>query len=297
MIVSKTQKVDGSTLYDSLELSFNIIDRTSILKLNNIDILASINLKALASYVYDKTDIDIVLNLKSHKINTYWKSDVEVCLSSLQAGIDRRLLIHAVDINGKFKINATTNDMLKTQRVDGSTLYDALELTFNTVDKTSTLKTNNIDILQPINNKAASNDVYNKHEVDLILSSLIGAAPAVLDTSVELAAALGNDQNYATTIQNQNVNKADKINTYLNCDVDVFLYSLQAGIHNRVLINAVDINCKFKLIAVSNDVLKVQRVDGSIVYDALELSYNYVDKASILKNIILVSYNLWIIML
>ena len=246
MIVSKTQKVDGSTLYDSLELSFNIIDRTSILKLNNIDILASINLKALASYVYDKTDIDIVLNLKSHKINTYWKSDVEVCLSSLQAGIDRRLLIHAVDINGKFKINATTNDMLKTQRVDGSTLYDAWELTFYIVDKTSILTSNNIDIVQSINNKAAVNDVYNTNEVDLICSSLIGATTAVLYNIVELAAALGNDQHYATSIQNQIVNKADKINTYLKSDVDVFLYVLQAGIDIRVLINAVDINGKFK---------------------------------------------------
>ena len=74
-------------------------------------------------------------------------------------------------------------------------------------------KSNNIDIIQPINNKLAINDVYIKHEVDLIISSLIGAAPAVLDTIVELATALGNDQNYATNIQNQINNKANKIYT------------------------------------------------------------------------------------
>ena len=51
-----------------------------------------------------------------------------------------------------------------------------------------------------INNKVASNDVYNKAEMDLNFSSLVGAAPAILNASVELATALGNDSNYATII-------------------------------------------------------------------------------------------------
>ena len=41
---------------------------------------------------------------KSDKINTHLKNDVDVVLSILQAGIDRRVLINAVDINGKFKL-------------------------------------------------------------------------------------------------------------------------------------------------------------------------------------------------
>ena len=158
---------------------------------------------------------------------------------------------------------------MKIQRVDGSILYDVLELTFNSVDNISILKLNTTDILQSINNKAQINDVYNKNEFDLRFSNLIGAAPAVLDTIVELAAALGNDQHYVTTIENQSINQADKINTYLKYDVDVFLSILQAGINDRVLINAVDINCKFKINATSNDILKIQKVDGSILYDAL----------------------------
>ena len=48
-------------------------------------------------------------------------------LSSLQYGIGRRVLTNAVDINGKFKITGVSNDILKIQKVDGSTLYDALE--------------------------------------------------------------------------------------------------------------------------------------------------------------------------
>ena len=58
-------------------------------------------------------------------------------LSILQAGIDNRVLINAVDINGKFKINAVSHDILKTQRVDGTTLYDSFKLSLNPVDKTS----------------------------------------------------------------------------------------------------------------------------------------------------------------
>ena len=53
-----------------------------------------------------------------------------------------------------------------------------------------------------------------KKEVGSRLPSLIGAAPDVFNTIVELAAALGHDQNYATTIHNQITSKADKLTTY-----------------------------------------------------------------------------------
>ena len=76
--ILKIQKVDGSTFYDSFELSFNTVDKTSILKTNSIDILSSLNLKASASNVYSKpeiTEFDIsvinFLNTKSDKVNTY----------------------------------------------------------------------------------------------------------------------------------------------------------------------------------------------------------------------------------
>ena len=37
-------------------------------------------------------------------------------VSILQAGIDRRVLINAVDNNGNFKINAVSNDILKVSK-------------------------------------------------------------------------------------------------------------------------------------------------------------------------------------
>ena len=74
-----------------------------------------------------------------------------MCLSMLQSGTDRRVLINTVDIHGKFQITGVSNDILNNPKVDGSTSYDALELSCNIVDKTSILKTTNIDILQSIN--------------------------------------------------------------------------------------------------------------------------------------------------
>ena len=99
-------------------------------------------------------------------------------------------------------------------------MYDAFEISCNPIDKTSILNLNNVDIMSSINSKAVSNTVYNKADLDLKFPSLIGAAPSVLTTSVELATSLGNDSKYATTIQNQLSNKADKINTYSKVEIN-----------------------------------------------------------------------------
>ena len=79
------QKVDGSTLYDSKELSFNSVDKTSILKIHNLDSLASLTLKALASNAYTKQEIYTnssiyanALNNKADKTktNSYLKTEI-----------------------------------------------------------------------------------------------------------------------------------------------------------------------------------------------------------------------------
>ena len=168
--ITTTQKVDGSTLYDALELSFNTIDKTAILKTNNIDVLAPLALKASASTVYTKQEINYFYiafanSLNTKETTTCLKTDVDVLLYILQAGINNRILIKSVDINGKFKTHATTNDILNTQKVDGSTLYDSLELSFNTVDKTSILKLNNINMLASVASKFSYNNVYTKQEI------------------------------------------------------------------------------------------------------------------------------------
>ena len=91
------------------------------------------------------------------------KSEINVALGSLQAVIDNRVLLNAVDINGKFNINPVSNDIfLKNQRVDGSLLYDALELSFNMADKTSVFKISNVDSLESLNLRAFASKVFTK---------------------------------------------------------------------------------------------------------------------------------------
>ena len=104
----------------------------------------------------------IKLLTKADKLTTYFKTDVNVFLSILQAGIDRKIGSNLVDLDGKFKLFGESNDIFKIQKIDGSTL---LELSYNSVDK-SILNINNIDILASINNRAVSNDVYNKVDID-----------------------------------------------------------------------------------------------------------------------------------
>jgi len=58
-----------------------------------------------------------------------------------------------------------------------------------------------------INSKANSSDVYTKAEtedqIDIKVAALVSQAPETLDTLDELAAALGDDPNFATTVSNQ----------------------------------------------------------------------------------------------
>ena len=61
----------------------------------------------------------------------------------------------------------------------------------------------------------------------------------------------------------------------------MFLSILQAGIYSHIGSNLVDIDGKFQLLGESNDIFKIQKIDGSTVF---ELSYNSVDKSSILQN-------------
>ena len=56
----------------------------------------------MAVTVYSKSELDAGLNLEAGKLDTYTKAEVIVAVSTLQAGIDRRFSINAVNIDGKF---------------------------------------------------------------------------------------------------------------------------------------------------------------------------------------------------
>ncbi|MCD4483061.1 hypothetical protein LQR31_01035 [Chromobacterium vaccinii] len=56
-------------------------------------------------------------------------------------------------------------------------------------------------------------DGTSKTDLQTAVNNLVAGAPGALNTLQELAAALGNDQNFAATITNQLANKADKATT------------------------------------------------------------------------------------
>ena len=106
------------------------------------------------------------INTKADKLDTYPKAKINVALGILHAGINRKVWITVVDSHGIFKIHDVSSDILKTQRVDLSLVYDAFELSFNNVDKRNILTNNTVDILQSINNNAVSVNVCSKSEID-----------------------------------------------------------------------------------------------------------------------------------
>ena len=61
-----------------------------------------------------------------------------------------------------------------------------------------------------LNGKADKTNTYTKGDVDLNIPNLIASAPEALNTLNELAQALANDPNHATTVFNQLSLKADK---------------------------------------------------------------------------------------
>lgn len=72
-------------------------------------------------------------------------------------------------------------------------------------------KANTADVNRELGNRYTKDQVYTKAEVLKKIEDLIGAAPDTLDTFREIADALGNDPNFATTIMTALGGKVDKV--------------------------------------------------------------------------------------
>ena len=86
----------------------------------------------------------------------------------------------------------------KANKVD---VYTKTEINASALSTTSAL-----------NNKADKSTTYSKTEVDTTFANLVNSAPEALNQLSELANALANDANYATTVQNQLALKAPLAN-------------------------------------------------------------------------------------
>ena len=72
--------------------------------------------------------------------------------------------------------------------------------------------------------------------MDTQIANLIDTAPATLDTLNEIAIALGNDPNFATTIVTELGNKSDVGHTHLHTDITDFDTGVQQNTLNSLTI-------------------------------------------------------------
>lgn len=140
---------------------------------------------------------------------TYW--------IDLTEGPDGQIIKSYVN-NEWVKVNQDKND---EQDADLTQLrQDVNNLATTKADKATTLSGYGItdaytktQVDGKINSKANSSDVYTKSETDSAIntkvSALVNQAPETMDTLDELAAALGDDPNFATTVANQIGTKLD----------------------------------------------------------------------------------------
>ena len=140
---------------------------------------------------------------------TYW--------IDLTEGPDGQIIKSYVN-NTWVKVNQDKND---EQDVDITQLrQDVNTLATTKADKATTLSGYGItdaytktEVDEKINSKANSSDVYTKSQTDSQIetkvAALVSQAPETLDTLDELAAALGDDPNFATTVASQIGTKLD----------------------------------------------------------------------------------------
>ena len=207
---------------------------------------AKINVKATAATV----------DAKFLEYDTRVSSNSKLLLKASVADLSSSVTL----INGKFDtVNATLDSNLISinSKANQSDLLSNVSFLQNTFVQ-------NYDTKVVITDKL--NLIYNKVEVDSIISNLISTAPEALNQLSELAAALNNDENYASNVNNLIATKANISNTVLKT----------ASGDSSI----VDINTTFRINAQDKNSLSIQRFDndGAIMTDA------YVDVAKFIFN-------------
>jgi hypothetical protein len=126
----------------------------------------------------------------------------------------------AISATGSLSYNSTTGVMSFTQGNTDTVAEGSTNLYYTDARVRSVLSTDNI---------------ANENYVDTAINNLINSAPGTLDTLDELAAALGDDANFASTVTNSLATKVDKINITgatvgSGTDIPVITYNSQGQI-------------------------------------------------------------------
>lgn len=120
--------------------------------------------------------------------------------------------------DGSFTVNDGDSDQKVTigKPATAGTADNALAVEWANVNNKTTATTTQDGLMsrtdkQNLNNLVNNTNNYQTDEqVDAKVASIVDSAPETLDTLNELATALGNDPNFATTVANQIGQKADK---------------------------------------------------------------------------------------
>ena len=151
----------------------------------------------------DDEELDAALLLKADKAQTYTKTQTDGFLADKA---------NAIDVTSSLALKAD-----KTY-VNGQL---ALKADATYVDDNLLLKADKTYVNGQLALKATPGYVDQK-VIDSI-ALLVDSAPLAMDTLKELALALNNDSNYATTVETQFTYKADKANTYTITQTNGFL--------------------------------------------------------------------------
>ena len=143
----------------------------------------------------------------------------------------------------------------------------------NTIEKLSAAISNDPNYFQTmstnINAKAPAATTYSKNQVDANIAAVVGAAPALLNTLVELSAALNNDHNYAGTLTTALAAKAPIATTYTKTDIDTALDNLQTKITKPYVANTVNLYdvSSIKPLKAGRGIVILQNADSSVSID------------------------------
>lgn len=170
------------------------------LAVNNIDVETAINAKANQATTYTKTETDTLLGAKASTTFVTTELDKKANQSTTYTKTETDTLLDN-------KANSTDVTLQLATKADQATTYTKTE-------------TDNLLIT-----KANQVTTYTKTEVDTKFTDIINSAPDALNTLSELADALANDSNYATTIANQLATKANStdVTTALATKEDVLI--------------------------------------------------------------------------
>lgn len=187
--------------------------------------------KANATNVYTKAQANEKFLQKTDKIDAYTKTEAAEMFATKE---EVNTKAKATDVYTKTQ--ADGRYLQKTDKIDAYTKAET-DTTFATKKEVGT-KANAVDVytkadadttFQPKGDYLIKGDAYMKAEsdakyqlkgtyasveyVDGRVANIVNSAPETLDTLQELAQALGNDPNFATTVANEIGTKADRATT------------------------------------------------------------------------------------